>query len=78
MPGSLTLPSQELHPKEKRAMKLFIVATALLIGLAQGVPIAQKAAITVPKLGELSSALVARYINVTIHQRSKVGEPKIG
>ena len=55
-------------------MRTFVVATALLAGLACGVPIAQKTAIT----GELSSALVARYINVTIHQRSKVGEPKIG
>ena len=69
MPGSLTPPLLRFLFEEKQAMRVFVVAIALLIGLAQGVPVAQQAAITATKFEELSSALTARCIIVIEAQR---------
>ena len=68
MPISLTLPNPE-SPYRQQAMRVFVVATALLVGIAQGVPIAQKGAIAVPKPvsdADKMSALVARYVIAAI------------
>ena len=69
MPGSLTPSLLRFLFEEKQAMRVFVVATALLTGLAQGVPVAQQGTITATKPEELSSALTARCIIVTEEQR---------
>ena len=49
-------------------MKLFVVTTALLMGLALGLPVADKEGIKIPRPGELSSRLTARYVIVLVQK----------
>ena len=46
------------------SMELFVATTALLMGLATGMPAADKDVIKIPRPGELSSRLAARYVSV--------------
>ena len=50
------------------SMKLFVVTTALTMGLALGLPVADEKAIKITRPGELSSRLTARYVIVLLQK----------